>query len=151
METKENANPAAGGPPAGTKPVGTRYGIFREVDLSYEAALEKVTESLKSQGFGILTEIDVKAVLKKKLDQDFTKYMILGACNPPLAFKALSEELDIGLLLPCNVTVYQPPGGGKTVISAIDPEIMVEVTGRTDLGDFAAQVKSLLTAALDAV
>jgi uncharacterized protein (DUF302 family) len=128
-----------------------RYGIFRRVDLTYEQAVEKVTETLKGQGFGILTEIDVKKTLKQKLDKDFTKYVILGACNPPMAYKALTEEVDIGLLLPCNVTVYEDKQSGKTVVSAIDPEIMVEVTGREDLKDFAAQVKTMLVAALDAV
>jgi len=128
-----------------------RYGIFRRVELSYEDAVAKVTETLKGQGFGILTEIDVKKTLKAKLDKDFTKYVILGACNPPMAYKALTEEVDIGLLLPCNVTVYEDSKSGKTVVSAIDPEIMVEVTGRDDLKDFAAQVKGMLTKALDAV
>lgn len=127
------------------------YGIFRQVDLSYEQAVEKVTGTLKEQGFGILTEIDIKATLKAKLDKDFTKYIILGACNPPLAFRALSTELDIGLLLPCNVTVYEDPNSGKTVVSAIDPKVLVAVTGRTDLEPFAEEVSAKLTAALDAV
>ncbi len=128
-----------------------RYGIFREVELGYEDAVQKVTATLKEQGFGILTEIDVKKTLKEKLDKDFTKYIILGACNPPLAYRALTEEVDIGLLLPCNVTVYEQPKTGKTIVSAIDPEIMVEVTGRADLEDFAAEVKTLLIKALDGV
>lgn len=130
-------------------PVG--YGLFRTVDMSYEAAVEKVTATLKEQGFGILTEIDVKATLKKKLDKDFTKYIILGACNPPLAFQALSAEIDIGLLLPCNVTVYEHPSTGKTIVSAIDPKVLVDVTGRTDLKAVAEEVSVKLNAALDAL
>ena len=129
----------------------SRYGIKREVDYPFDQAVERITASLKDQGFGILTEIDVKATLKNKLDQDFTNYIILGACNPPLAYKALTEELDIGLLLPCNVTVYDHPDSGKTVVSVIDPEIMVDVTGRDDLKGFAAEVRGKLEAALAAV
>jgi uncharacterized protein (DUF302 family) len=128
-----------------------RYGILRTTTLGYEQAVAKVTETLKAQGFGILTEIDVKATLKKKLDKDFTPYIILGACNPPLAFRALSAEIDIGLLLPCNVNVYVDPQSGKTVVSAIDPQVLVEVTGRKDLQPIAEEVRSKLTAALDAV
>src|SRR3989304_5443947 len=86
-----------------------KYGYSCEVNLSYEQAVAKVTETLKAQGFGILTEIDVKATLKKKLDKDFTKYVILGACNPNIAYRALSGEIEIGLLLPFNVTVYEKP------------------------------------------
>jgi uncharacterized protein (DUF302 family) len=128
-----------------------RYGILRTTALGYEQALAKVTETLKAQGFGILTEIDVKATLKNKLDKDFTPYIILGACNPPLAFRALSEEIDIGLLLPCNVNVYVDPTSGRTVVSAIDPKVLVEVTGRQDLQPLADEVSRKLTAALDAV
>ena len=128
-----------------------RYGILRTVDMEYEAAITKITETLKTQGFGILTEIDVKATLKKKLDKDFTPYIILGACNPPLAFRALSEEIDIGLLLPCNVNVYKDPKSGKTVVSAIDPQVLVEVTGRADLKPIADEVRGKLIAAIEAV
>ena len=128
-----------------------RYGILRTVELGYEEAIARVGETLKAQGFGILTEIDVKATLKKKLDKDFTKYVILGACNPPLAFRALSEEIDIGLLLPCNVNVYEDPNSGKTVVSAIDPQVLVDVTGRPDLKPIADEVRAKLTAAIDAV
>lgn len=133
------------------KDSGPRYGLMRTVDLSYEQAVVRVTEKLKEQGFGILTEIDVKATLKAKLDKDFTKYIILGACNPPLAFRALSEEIDIGLLLPCNVNVYEHPSSGKTVVSAIDPQVLVEVTGRSDLAPIADEVRTKLNAALDAL
>lgn len=83
----------------------TNYGFGKELSISYNEALEKVSEALKKQGFGVLTEIDVKATLKKKMDVDFRKYKILGACNPLFALKALAAELEIGLLLPCNVIV----------------------------------------------
>jgi uncharacterized protein (DUF302 family) len=129
----------------------SRYGIKRVVNYTYEDAVEKITSALSEQGFGILTEIDVKATLKKKIDQDFTKYVILGACNPGLAFQALSEEIDIGLLLPCNVVVYEHPENGKTVIGVIDPEMMVQAAGRQDLAEFAKNVREKLQSALDAV
>jgi uncharacterized protein (DUF302 family) len=129
----------------------SRYGIKRVVNYTYEDAVEKITSALSEQGFGILTEIDVKATLKKKIDQDFTKYVILGACNPGLAFQALSEEIDIGLLLPCNVIVYEHPENGKTVIGVIDPEMMVQAAGRQDLSEFAKNVREKLQSALDAV
>lgn len=138
-------------PKADVQSTAPRYGLSRQVDLSYEQAVERVTVALKEQGFGILTEIDVKKTLKAKLDQEFTKYIILGACNPPLAYRALSAELDIGLLLPCNVDVYEDPKTGKTVVSAVNPEILVEVTGRKDLAPIAAEVRAKLTAALEAV
>jgi uncharacterized protein (DUF302 family) len=129
----------------------TKYGIKRVVNYTYEEAVVKITAALAEQGFGILTEIDVKATLKKKIDQDFTKYVILGACNPGLAYEALSEEMDIGLLLPCNVIVYEHPENGKTVIGVIDPEMMVQATGRTDLVEFAKNVREKLQNAIAAV
>ncbi|MDH5559608.1 MAG: DUF302 domain-containing protein [Deltaproteobacteria bacterium] len=127
------------------------YGIKRHSPHSYEETITKVTESLKQEGFGVLTEIDVKATLKKKIDKDFTKYIILGACNPPLAFSALTSEIDIGLLLPCNVVVYENPKDGKVIVAAVDPMSMLQVTGRKDLGDFADEVKAKLTRAINAV
>jgi uncharacterized protein (DUF302 family) len=127
------------------------YGYARTVDMPYEQAIERVTATLKEQGFGILTEIDVKATLKKKIDKDFTKYVILGACNPGFAFQALSNEIDIGLLLPCNVTVYENPADGRTVVSVLDPETMVTLTGRPDIAPLARQVREKVVAALDAV
>lgn len=128
-----------------------KYGYSRTVALTYEQAVERVTATLKEQGFGILTEIDVKATLKKKLDKDFTKYVILGACNPNLAFQALSGEIDIGLLLPCNVTVYENPADGKTVVSVLDPETMVTLTGRQDIQPLAREARDKVVAALDAI
>ncbi len=127
------------------------YGIKKTVDYEYEDAVNKIIEALKNEGFGVLTEIDVKQTLKKKLDKDFTKYIILGACNPNLAFQALEDELDIGLLLPCNVVVYVNPEDQSTVIAAIDPATMIKITGRKDLDAFATEVKQKLTKAIDTV
>ena len=127
------------------------YGYSRTVALSYEQAVERVTATLKEQGFGILTEIDVKATLKKKIDKDFTKYVILGACNPNLAYRALSGEIGIGLLLPCNVTVYEDPADGKSVVSVLDPETMVSLTGRPEIAPLAREARDKVVAALEAV
>ncbi|HFE64052.1 MAG TPA: DUF302 domain-containing protein, partial [Caldithrix sp.] len=98
----------------------TEYGFTKTVGLTFEQAIEKVTEELKKEGFGILTEIDVQATLKNKLDVDFTPYKILGACNPPSAYKALQAEEQIGLMLPCNVIIYVNDAG-ETVVAAVDP------------------------------
>lgn len=103
----------------------TSYQYRTRVQLSYDEAVARVTDELKKEGFGVLTEIDMKATLKKKLDVDFRRYMILGACNPPLANRALEAELDIGLLLPCNVVVYEDDD--ESVITIIDPAIMMGV------------------------
>ena len=94
------------------------YGFSKKVNYGFDEAIERVTEELKKEGFGILSEIDVKATLKKKMDIDFPNYKILGACNPPLAHKALSAEPEIGLLLPCNVIVYE--NNNEVSVSAID-------------------------------
>jgi uncharacterized protein (DUF302 family) len=96
------------------------FGIHTTFPGSFDEAIAKVTEELKVEGFGILTEIDVKATLKKKLDVDFRRYTILGACNPPFAHRALQASLEVGLLLPCNLVVYEQDGGG-THVAAIDP------------------------------
>jgi uncharacterized protein (DUF302 family) len=96
------------------------HGIRRDLSISYDEALARVPEVLKTEGFGVLTEIDVAATLKAKLGIEFRRYKILGACNPPLAHAALSADLAVGLMLPCNVVVYERDGGGSTVL-AIDP------------------------------
>ena len=106
---------------------------------------------LGKEGFGVLTEIDVKATLKKKLDVDFRPYVILGACNPPMAHRALSAETAIGLLLPCNVVVYAGDEPGTSVVAVLDAEVQLGVTGRDDLKPIAAEVKSRLGRALNAV
>lgn len=123
-----------------------RYGMSRRTALPYEEALAKVRDLLKEQGFGVLTEIDVKATMRQKLDVDFRKYVILGACNPNLAHQALQRERDIGLLLPCNVIVYEDDGG--SVVGVLDPGKMMEVTGEP-LDDIAAEAKKRLSAMLE--
>ena len=101
------------------------YGMRTHLNAPYETAIEQVTTALKAEGFGVLTTIDVKATLKQKLDVDFRRYVILGACNPPLAHRALSTELEIGLLLPCNVIVYEDESGAGSVVSIVDPQAML--------------------------
>ena len=128
-----------------------KYAYAREVDYSYEEAVEKVTAALKVQGFGILTEIDVKATLKAKIDKDIDKTIILGACNPTVAYQALTTEQDIGLLLPCNVTVYETPGSGKSVVSVLDPELMVTMTVPAELEGLAQEAKTRVISALEAM
>lgn len=127
----------------------TNYAFSKKLDLSYEQAVDKVTAALKEQGFGVLTEIDVKATLKKKLDADFRKYVILGACNPPLAHKALSTQLNIGLLLPCNVIVYEEDGG--SVVEILDPIQMMEVAGNPDLDSVAQEAQARLRRVIEAL
>ena len=124
------------------------YGIAKRLDMDYAQAVEKVTEALKGEGFGVITTIDVKATMKAKLDRDFRRYVILGACNPEFAWQALNAEPGIGLLLPCNVVVEEVTGGGSRA-SAIDPETLLGVTGRDDLKDMALEVKTRITRALD--
>ena len=123
------------------------FGMRRDLSTSYEDALVNVTEALKTEGFGVLTEIDVQATLKKKLGVDFRKYKILGACNPPFAHEALNAELEIGLMLPCNVLVYEG-ATGKAVVVAVDPTKTVASTGNTALAGLAEKVRDKLQAAL---
>ena len=125
-----------------------RYGIQKTVELPVDEADEKIRDALADEGFGILTEIDVKETLKKKLDVDFRPYRILGACNPPLAHKALSEEIDIGLLLPCNVIVYQGEDEGTSVVSVIDPVVQLGVADREELAPIAEEVRERMKRAL---
>jgi uncharacterized protein (DUF302 family) len=110
----------------------TSYAHRIELDVPYEKALERATAALKEQGFGVLTTIDVKETLKKKLDADFRKYVILGACNPPLARRALDAELEVGLLLPCNVIVYETEPG-KSAVSAMAPLAALGIVGSNEL------------------
>jgi len=125
------------------------YGFTRTVNLPYETAVERVTEELRNQGFGVLTTIDVRGTLKQKLNVEFTKYVILGACNPPLARRALEVEMNIGLLLPCNVIVYEKDG--KTVVGVFNPLMMVPLVGKAELGTIAAEAKQKLEAVLASI
>ena len=122
--------------------------MHRTIPLPFERAVARVKDELAKEGFGVLSEIDVTATLKKKLNQEFRPYVILGACNPPLAFQALSAERDIGVLLPCNVAVYAADDIGKSVVVAINPESSLGRTGRTDLAPLAAEVKARLARVL---
>jgi uncharacterized protein (DUF302 family) len=129
----------------------TPYGLAVTVPLTYERAVEAVRAALATEGFGVLTEIDIRATLKKKLDAEFRPYVILGACNPPLAHQALTAERDIGLLLPCNVVVYAGDTPGTSVVAALDPEAMLGLTGRADIRALAADVKARMARVLAAV
>lgn len=122
----------------------TRYGIGTTLELPYARAVERVKECLAAEGFGVLTEIDVAATMKKKLGIEFRPYVILGACNPPLAHTALTAELDIGLLLPCNVVVYEGEDPGRSVVLALDPVEAMQLSGNAALGPLALEVRSRL-------
>jgi uncharacterized protein (DUF302 family) len=126
------------------------YALSRTVDLSYEDADRQVRDALQEEGFGVLTEIDVKETLKNKLDVDFTKYEILGACNPPLAHTALQTEPDVGLLLPCNVVV-RAVGEGRTVVEALDPVRQLSVADNPDLSTLAQEVRQRMERVIAAV
>lgn len=119
------------------------YYFSKTIDTSFEEAIDKVTKELKEEGFGILTEIDVKETFKKKLDIDFRKYRILGACNPQMAHKAISAESKIGTMLPCNVIV-QEVENGRTEVSAVDPVASMTAVENDDLGSIAQEVRSKL-------
>jgi uncharacterized protein (DUF302 family) len=125
------------------------YGFSKTVTRSYESAIEKVTEELKKEGFGVLTTIDVRETLKKKLNVDIGKYIVLGACNPPFAYQALQAEEQVGLLLPCNVIVYEK--NAKTTVAAFDPMSMTNVMENEAMGPIAEQVKAKLLRAINAV
>jgi len=127
------------------------YGLKKTVRLSVEEADERLREELKSEGFGVLTEIDVASTLKEKLDADFRPYKILGACNPKLAHQALTAETDIGLLLPCNVVVYEGEEEGTSVIGVLDPRVQLGVTGRKDIDHLAEDVRSRMERVLSAL
>ena len=127
----------------------TDYGYTRTLEgASFEAAVERITESLKNEGFGILTTIDVAATLNKKLDQDFRRYVILGACNPQLAHRALTEDLSVGLLLPCNVTVFQGDRG-ESVVQVVKPQAMLGVVDNPQLQPIAQEADERLVRALE--
>jgi uncharacterized protein (DUF302 family) len=123
------------------------YGYGRILDLPFDTALEKARESLKSEGFGVLCEIDIREKLKEKLGVDFVNYRILGACNPQLAYHALQHEIDLGLLLPCNVIVYEK--NGKAFVAAVDASKMLSVVGNPELQSTAKKVTEKLHRAID--
>ena len=127
----------------------TAYGLSKELDLPYDDALERVKAALQAEGFGVLTEIDVQDTLKQKLQVDFRRYQIIGACNPALAHKALQAELQVGLLLPCNVIVYEEDGG--TTVAAFDPVAAMGLAENSALEDVAREAKERLKRALESL
>ena len=129
----------------------TRYGMSITVPLAYEQAVDRARDALAAEGFGILAEMDIAATLRKKLDVEFRPYVILGACNPPLAHRALLAEPDIGLLLPCNVVVYAADEPGHSVVAAMDPVEALALTDNDGIGPIAEDVKGRLRRVLEAV
>ena len=125
------------------------YGISIRTALPFASAVASVRDALKAQGFGVLTEIDVQATMRDKLGEEMEPYLILGACNPPLAHRALSADRRIGLLLPCNVLIRSD--AGQTVIEALDPQTMIAVAGEPALQPVADEAASRLRAALDSL
>ncbi len=129
----------------------TRYGISTSIPMDYARAVEQTREALAAEGFGVLSEIDVAATLRAKLGVDFRPYVILGACNPALAHRALTAERDIGLLLPCNVIVYAEDDPERSVVAVMDPVEALQLTGREEIRPIAEEVRERLTRALEAV
>ena len=125
------------------------YGFTKEMDIPYGTVIERVRDALKNEGFGILTEIDVKEKMKEKLGIDMNKYIILGACNPPNAYKAILAEENIGLMLPCNVIVYEK--GSKTVLSVIRPTVAMQMVDNVELQKVAEAVEGQLKKSFDAI
>ncbi len=125
------------------------FGMTKVLTMSFEEALARVPEALRTEGFGVLTEIDVKDTMKKKLDVDFRRYRILGACNPPLAHRALEANLEVGLMMPCNVIVFED--GGTTVVKAIDPMQTLAAQGDPRLREVASLVREKLGRVLDSI
>lgn len=122
------------------------------LDTSFDEAVRRTREALAEQGFGVLTEIDVKATMKAKLGEEMEDYLILGACNPPLAHRAVNVDRQIGLLLPCNVVVRTDPNGdGAVVVEAMDPQVLVEVTGEPKLRPVADEVAAKMQAAIESL
>ena len=125
------------------------YGYGRSVDMSFEQAIERVSDTLKEEGFGVLFRVDIHEKMKEKLGVDFKNYAILGACNPGIAYQSLQMEPNLGLLLPCNVVVYEDDG--KTVVAAIDAKKMLSIVGNPALEEAAGQVNEKIQRAVDKV
>ncbi len=121
----------------------SKYGFGKTVNMSFDAAIEHVTHALQGEGFGVLADIDIAGAMKKKLNQDMPPYRILGACNPPLAHRALAAEPSIGLLLPCNVVVRQD-GAGVVHVEFMDPNAVLELVGKPEIAQLAGEVKQRL-------
>lgn len=125
----------------------TPYGLTRQLSVPYDEAVVRVKAALKEEGFGVLTEIDVQDTLRQKLGKEFRRYDIIGACNPPLALRALEAELQVGLLLPCNVVVYED--GASTTVAAFDPEAAMGLADNPALEEVAKEAKAGLKRALE--
>ena len=125
------------------------YAFRARIDAPYSSALARVKEALKAEGFGVLTEVDMKSTFAEKLGAEFRAYAILGACNPPLSHRALSQELDAGLVLPCNVVVYEDGDGTEVVIA--DPQTIVQTLGKSDLGGIAQEAREKLERVAEAL
>ena len=132
-------------------PQTSQYGTHVHLDVPYDTAIEQTTAALKTEGFGVLTTIDVRATLKQKLDIDFRRYVILGACNPPLAHRALTTELEAGLMLPCNVIVYEDDSGAGSVVAVVDPHVMLATAVHPDLLPVADEAAARLGRVLAAL
>ena len=129
-----------------------KYGVNRIVDKPFDEAVERITDVLKKEGFGVLSEIRIDEKLKEKLGVDFRRYVILGACNPPLAYKTLQEDINVGLLLPCNVVVYEADEKDRSVVAAIDAKAMLSVIGDSPVvSEVAAEVNDRLRRAIESI
>ena len=127
-----------------------KYGVNRIVDKPFDEAVERITDVLKKEGFGVLSEIRIDEKLKEKLGVEFRRYVILGACNPPLAYKTLLEDINVGLLLPCNVVVYEADEKDRSVVAAIDARAMLSVIGDSPVvSEVAAEVNERLRRAIE--
>lgn len=128
------------------------YGVGKTVDLSFELTVERTHEALKQEGFGVLYEIRLDEKLKEKLGIDFRRYVILGACNPPLAYIALQEDINLGLLLPCNVIVYETDDNSRSVVAAVDAQAMLSIVGdRAGLDEVSKEVDERLRRVIDSI
>jgi uncharacterized protein (DUF302 family) len=128
----------------------SKYGFGKKVVVSFDKAIEQVTQALQAEGFGVLTDIDVAATLKKKLHQDMPPYRILGACNPPLAHRAIQAEPSIGLLLPCNVVVRQDESG-QVLVEFMDPNAVLELVNKPEITTLASEVRQKLERVMQAL
>ena len=128
------------------------YGFSRTVDAAFDETTERTREALKLEGFGVLSEIRLDEKLKEKLGVDFRRYVILGACNPPLAYKTLQEDINIGLLLPCNVIVYEADDKNKSVVAAVDAQAMLSVVGENSaMNEVAKEVNERLQRVIEQI
>ena len=129
-----------------------KYGFERTIDAAFDKAVERTREALKTEGFGVLSEIRLDEKLKEKLGVDFRQYVILGACNPPLAYRTLQEDINIGLLLPCNVIVYEADDNSRSVVAAINAKSMLSVVGENPAIDLTAtEVNERLQRAMEKI